>query len=159
MGFFKSLFSNKALAEEIIKANEKTYWKVRDERPSEEEHFYLASTLLRRFEARKQLGQNILANMKQKYGFSSEDEKEMLSMIAFTETRLFSVLDPPDSIRALALYIVYKEIPSEAQHYEEEYNKIMEPIMKMEEDGTFMDIYRKKNPNIVKQMDELDKSE
>lgn len=31
--------------------------------------------------------------------------------------------------------------------------------MKMEEDGTFMDLYRKKNPNIAKQMDELDKSE
>jgi len=35
----------------------------------------------------------------------------------------------------------------------------MEPIMRMRDDGTFMGIYRKKNPNSAKQMDELDKSE
>jgi len=159
VGFFKSLFSNKALAEDIIMANEKTYWKVRSERPGEDEHFYLDTTLLRRFEARKQLGQNFLSSVTQKYGLSLKDEKEMLNMITAAETRLFSVLDPPDSIRTLALYIVYKEVPSEAHRYEEEYNKIMGPIMEMEEDGTFMDLYRKKNPNMAKQMDELDRVE
>jgi hypothetical protein len=159
VGFLKSLFSNKALAEDIIKANEKTYWKVRSERPGEDEHFYLGTTLLRRFEARKQLGQNFLSSMTQKHGLSPKDEKEMLNMITAAETRLFSVLDPPDSIRALALYIVHKELPSEAHLYEEEYNKIMEPVIKMEEDGTFMDLYRKKNPNMAKQMDELDRAE
>ena len=141
MGFFRSLFSNKALAEDIIKANEKTYWKARSERPGEDEHFYLDTTLLRRFEATKQLGQDFLSGAKQKYGHSPEDEKEMLNMITAAETRLFSVLDPPDSIRALALYIVYKEVPLEAHRYEEEYNKIMGPILKMEEEGTFMDVY------------------
>jgi len=149
MGFFKSLFSNKALAEDIIKANEKTYWKVREERPGEDEHFYLATTLLRRFEARKKLGQDLgLLN-----------DKENLNLVTNSETMSFSVLDPPKSIRALALYIVYKEIPSEAYRYEEEFNKIMEPIIRMREDGTFMGLYRKKNPNIAKPMDELDKSE
>jgi hypothetical protein len=149
MGFFKSLFSNKALAEDIIKANEKTYWKVREERPGEDEHFYLATTLLRRFEARKKLGQDLgLLN-----------DKENLNLVTNSETMSFSVLDPPKSIRALALYIVYKEVPSEAYRYEEECNRIMEPVMKMEENGTFMDLYRKKNPNMAKQMDELDKSE
>ncbi len=136
-------------------ANEKTYWKVRGERPGEDEHFYLDTTLLRRFEARKQLGQNLLYSVTQKYGLSLKDEKEMLNMITAAETRLFSVLEPPDSIRALALYIVYKEVPSEAHRYEEEYNKIMGPIMEMEEDGTFMHLYRKKKPNMAKQMDEL----
>ena len=159
MGFFKSLFSNKALAEDIIKANEKTYWIVRSERPGEDEHFYLDTTLLRRFAARKQLGQDFISSVKQEYGLSPKDEKEMLNMIAAAETRLFSVLDPPDSIRALALYIVYKEVPSEAHRYEEEYNRIMEPIMRMEEDGTSMDLYRKKNPNMAKQMDELNRPE
>jgi hypothetical protein len=149
MGFFKSLFSNKALAEDIVKANEKTYWKVREERPGEDEHFYLATTLLRRFEARKKLGQDLgLLN-----------DKENLNLVTNSETMSFSVLDPPKSIRALALYIVYKEVPSEAYRYEEEYNRIMEPVMRMEENGTFMDLYRKKNPNMAKQMDELDKSE
>jgi hypothetical protein len=149
MGFFKSLFSNKALAEDIIKANEKTYWKVREERPGEDEHFYLGTTLLRRFEARKKLGQDLgLLN-----------DKENLNFVTYNETMSFSVLDPPKSIRALALYIVYKEVPSEAHRYEEEVNKIMEPIMRMRDDGTFMGLYRKKNPNSAKQMDELDKSE
>jgi hypothetical protein len=159
MGFLKSLFSNKALAEDILKANEKTYWKGRSERPGEDEHFYLSTTLLRRLEARKQLGQDFLSSAKQRFGLSPKDEKEMLNIIIAAETRLFSVLDPPDSIRALALYIVYKEVPSEAHRYEEEYNRIMGPIVKMEEDGTFMDLYRKKNPNMAKQMDELDRAE
>ena len=159
MGFFKSLFGNKALAEDTIRANERTYWKVREERPGEDEHFYLATTLLRRFEARKMLGQDPYAHMKQKYVISPEQEKEMSGMINYSETRLFSVLDPPDSIRALALYVVYQELPREAHRYEEEYNRIMGPVMKMEEDGTFTYLYRKKNPNIAKQMDELDKSE
>ncbi|OGN96254.1 MAG: hypothetical protein A2Z77_00655 [Chloroflexi bacterium RBG_13_51_36] len=159
MGSFKSLFSDKALAEDIIKANEKTYWKVRSERLGEDEHFYLATTLLRRFEARKRLGQNPLSGITREYGLSPKDEKEMLSMITAAETRLFSVLDPPDSIRALALYIVYKEVPSEAHRYEEEYNRILGPIMKMEEDGAFANLYRKKNPNMARQMDELDRAE
>jgi hypothetical protein len=159
MGFFRSLFGNKALAEDIIKANEETYWKVRSERPGEDEHFYLGTTLLRRFEARKRLGQNFLSGVAQEYGLSPKDGKEMLNMITAAETRLFSVLDPPDSIRALALYVVYKEVPSEAHRYEEEYNKIVGPIMKMEDDGTFMGLYRKKNPNMAKQMDELDRGE
>jgi hypothetical protein len=149
MGFFKSLFSNKALAEDIIKAMEKTYWRVKKEKPGEDEHFYLASTLLRRFEVRKKLGQDLgLLN-----------HKESLNLIVFNETMTFSILDPPESIRALSLYIVYKEVPSEAYRYEDEFNKIMEPVLKMEENGTFMSIYRKKNPTIAKQMSELYKPE
>lgn len=160
--FFKSLFSNKALAEDIIKANERTYWKVRKERLSEEEHFYLATTLLRRFLTKLEVTERTLPSL-EKLKLEHEEkqrvEKHQLNTIAWNETRLFSVLDPPDSIRALALYIVYKEAPSEAHRYEEEYNRIMGPVMKMEEDGTFMDLYRKKNPNIAKRMDELDKLE
>jgi len=159
MGFLKSLFSHKALAEDIIKANEKTYWRVRSERPGEDEHFYLDTTLLRRFEARKQLGQDFLSSAKQKHGLSPKNEKETLNMITAAETRLFSVLDPPDSIRASVLYVVYEEVPSEAHRYEEEYNRIMGPVIKMEEDGTFMDLYRKKNPNMAKQTDALDRAE
>ena len=96
MGFFKSLSSNKALAEDIIKAYEKSYWKVREERLGEDEHIYLATTLLRRFEARKKRVLDPFAHMRQKYALSLEQEKEILSMINFSETRLFSVLNPPD---------------------------------------------------------------
>jgi len=162
MGFFKSLFSNKALAEDIIKANEKTYRRVRKERPGEDEHFYLATTLLRRFLTKLEVtGKTLpsLEKLKLEQEEKQQAEKHQSNIIAWNETRLFSVLDPPNSIRALALYIVYKEVPSEAHRYEEEYNRIMEPVMKMEKDGTFMDIYRKKNPNIAKLMNELDKSE
>ncbi len=42
MRSLKSLFSNKALSEDIIRTNEKTYWNVRKERSGEDEHFYLA---------------------------------------------------------------------------------------------------------------------
>jgi hypothetical protein len=55
MGFLRSLFSDKALAAGVIKANESTYWKLRKQRPGREEHFYLATTLFRRFLTRLQL--------------------------------------------------------------------------------------------------------
>jgi len=162
MDFSKVSFGNKSLAQDIIKANEKTYRRVRKERPGEDEHFYLATTLLRRFLTKLEVTGKTLPSL-EKLNLEQEEkqqaEKHQLNNIAWNETRLFSVLDPPDSIRALALYVVYKEVPSEAHRYEEEYNRIMEPVMKMEKDGTFMDLYRKKNPNIAKLMNELDKSE
>jgi len=166
LGFLKSLFSNKALAEDIIWANETTYWKVRQELPNEDEHFYLATTLYRRFTARiEYTGKDPLNNPELEPFYaslgsnklSSEAKETSRSIFSYTETRLFSVLDPPNSIRALALYVVYKELPSEAHRYAKEFNRIMEPIQKMEEDATFWGLYRKKNPNIAKRFLKYDK--
>jgi hypothetical protein len=67
---------------------------------------------------------------------------------------LFSVLDYPASIRALSRYAVYKRIPMQSYRYEEEYDKIMTPIMKMYEAGTFIDVYKVKNPKVMKRMGE-----
>jgi len=144
MGFFKSLFSSKALAENIIKVNEETYFDLKKKHPDRDEHWLLANTWLKIFSSTKE---------------AKRKGPELMKFIAWKDTLNFSILDPPKSIRALALYIVYKEVPSEAYRYEEEVNKIMEPIMRMRDDGTFMGLYRKKNPNSAKQMDELDKSE
>jgi len=44
MGFFKSLFSSKALAENIIKVNEQTYFDLKKNHPDRDEHWLLANT-------------------------------------------------------------------------------------------------------------------
>lgn len=84
-------------------------------------------------------------------------ERQTLSILAWNESKLFSVLDRPHSIRALALYVVYKELPPEAYSYAEEYNTLMGPVLRMVEDGTFEDLYRRRNPKIAAQSEKLDR--
>lgn len=122
----------------ILSITRQIYDKVKEERPDEDEHFYLATTWYRKhFEDKRpyRQGDPLL-----------EGELDRLS---WTETMQFAILDPPDSIRVLSLYMVYKECPREYLKYVQEYNELMEPVTTALEDDTFMEVYREKNPRIV----------
>jgi hypothetical protein len=146
------------LAEDIIAANHMTYTKLRDERPGQDEHFYLANTLLRRFMVRLELTGGSLPGMEHG-SMAQEDrrraEENQLNLIAWSETMRFSVLDPPNSIRALALYVVYKELPSQAHRYEEEFGRLTGPVYAMD-DEAFLELYGRKNPRTAERMGEDD---
>jgi hypothetical protein len=120
---------------------ENTYSLLRKKYPNKDEHYYLAQTWLMRYKP------------------LLKPPNEELVMMAYNETYIFAVLSPPDSIRALALYVVYQEckqynksLPIE---YDQEFKRIMEPIIEMQENNPeeFIKLYKKKNPNIAKEFD------
>ncbi len=131
------------IAEKILSISQQVYDKVKMDRPDEDEHFYLATTWLRRF-----------FRDKRAYLLGDRLSDEELDRLSWTETMQFSILDPPDSIRALGLHMIYKECPREYLKYVREYNKLMEPVTEARENETFMDIYRQKNPRIVMRSEE-----
>jgi hypothetical protein len=148
MSFLKNLFSRKARAEDIIKTTTEMYWHVRNERPGEDEHIYLSTTLMRKF-ASAYFPDETITN--------PELYRGRLESICSGESHLFSVLDPPDSIRALAIYMAYKSLPAEAAKYLDEYNRLMGPTLKLREDEkAFIELYKKKNPKIAKEMKDLE---
>ncbi|MEE9584673.1 MAG: hypothetical protein V3W51_04250 [Candidatus Brocadiales bacterium] len=131
------------IAEKILSISQQVYDKVKMDRPDEDEHFYLATAWLRRF-----------FRDKRPYLLGDRLSDEELDRLSWTETMQFSILDPPDSMRALGLYMIYKECPREYLKYVREYNKLMEPVTEARENETFMDIYRQKNPRIVMRSEE-----
>lgn len=126
------------ITEKILSVSKQIYDKVRMERPDEDEHFYLATTWLRRFFSDKRA-----------YRHGNKLSDKELGNMSWTETMQFAILDPPGSIRALSLYMVYKECPREYLKYIKEFNKLMEPVAETKKNGTFMDVYKQKNPRIV----------
>lgn len=143
----KRYFSQKARPKDIIEHFELNYFKARQTHLNEDEHQYLIDTLLLVFEGKK-----TLPSPMRELGLW--DKETMWNSLAFNETMLFSVLNYPESIRALSLYAVYKRIPMQSYQYEEEYDKIMTPIVKMYEAGAFIDVYKIKNPKVMKGMGE-----
>lgn len=126
-------FSQKARPKDIMDYFEFNYLKSREIRSDEDEHQYLIDTLLLIHERRKTLP----SAMRE---LALWEKETMWKSLAFNETILFSVLDYPASIRALSLYAVYKSIPMQSYQYDEKYDKIMTPIVKMYETGAFIGV-------------------
>lgn len=143
----KRYFSQKARPKDIMDYFEINYFKARETHLNEDEHQYLIDTLLLIHERRK-----TLPSPMRELGLW--EKETMWNSLAFNETMLFSVLDYPASIRALSLYAVYKSIPMQSYQYEEVYDKIMTPIVRMYEAGAFIDVYEVKNPKVMKRMGE-----
>lgn len=132
---FKRMLSPSILAENTLKANEDTYYILRKKFPNKREHDYLAMT----YAARRRAGVII---------YKDGITEEQISLLSYTETHQFAVLEPPNSIRALALYILYKERPDLiTDEYRSEYAKLYTPILQAKEDGTFGDWYERTNPS------------
>jgi hypothetical protein len=131
-------FHQAAVAKKLLSLTSEIYEKVRSERPDEDEHFYLATTWLRRFFSGKKAYQ---------YGERLSDEE--LGNLSWTETIDFSILTPPNSLRAMSLYMVYKECPKEYLKHVKEYNTLMTLVTEVKKNGTFMDFYKQMNPRIV----------
>jgi hypothetical protein len=137
--YLLSTFSPKILAEEIIKKQEEIYEAQRRRFPGQEEHVYLAQVWLSRGAS---------------YPHRLDSNDPEVQTRAFIETRAFACLSPPDSIRALALYIVWKEHRDTIERYvefQEEFNRIMAPVHQAEQDGTIDKLYSKRNPKLASQ--------
>jgi hypothetical protein len=147
MNLEEKYFSQKANPKDIMDYFEINYFKARATRLNEDEHQYLMDTLLLIHERRK-----TQSSVMQELGLW--EKETMWNSLAFNETMLFSVLDYPESIMALYYYAVYKRIPMQSYQEERTYKEIMTPIVKMYEGGGFIDVYKLKNPKVIKRMDE-----
>ena len=118
--------------ETLIAMLEATYHQLRDGNPDRDEHWLLANTWLTRYGSSKQAKKKGAAWTK---------------FVAYKDTSQFSILEPPKSIRALALFLVYKELGEDAAiPYAMEFAPLMEPVMKSKDNHTFLDEYKKRNP-------------
>lgn len=144
MGFWRNIrgiFNTKLVGEEIIDTQIQMYEQYKRSNPHLEEHGLLANVWFSRRKALERFS-----------GQKTDDQTLML--LAFTETHLFSVLDHPNSIRALGLYMVYKERPDIIEkhpEFEAEYGRLIEPVLRAEQDGTFLEWYKRKNPKLSDQ--------
>ena len=144
-------FSQKVRPKDIMEYFEINYLKSRELHSfDEDEHRYLIDTLLFIHEKR----QTLRSFFERELGLG--EREAMWHSLAFNETMLFSVLDYPASIRALSLYAVYKRRPMQSYQYEEVYDKIMTRIVQMYEAGTFIDVYKVKNPKVMKETSEIE---
>lgn len=132
------------LAENLIKSLEKTYFDLRKKHPDKDEHWFLANTWLK------------------KYGSGEEAKEkgaEWAKFTAYKETHQFSILEPPESIRGLALILVYTKLgEQQAKHYESEFSRIMDQTMKSRINHVFLDEYKKRNPLTWKEVQVVDNS-
>jgi len=127
----------KAPAENLMKSLEQTYSDLRKGHPDRDEHWFLANTWLRR------------------YGSTEEAKQkgpELMKFIAYKDTHQFSILEPPRSIRGLALFLVYKELrEQQAMYYTSEFSQIMEPIIRSRARYEFLQKYKERNPRTWKE--------
>lgn len=127
----------KAPAEDIIKSLEQTYFDLRKENPDQDEHWLLANTWLIRYGSTKQ---------------AKQKGEDWTKFVAYKDTLQFSILEPPKSVRALALFLVYKEIGDEtASYYGSEFSEVMELIIESQESNVFLDKYKERNPRTWKE--------
>ena len=139
MKFFK-----KAHAEYLIKSLERTYFDLRKNHPDRDEHWFLANTWLKRYGSTQQ---------------AKQKDPELVKFIAYKDTHQFAILEPPKSIRGLALLLVYKELGEQlALHYANEFAQIMEPIIKSKENLVFLDNYKERNPRTWRENQEKNES-
>jgi len=127
----------KAPAENLIRALEQIYFELKEKNPDRDEHWFLANTWLKRYGSTKQAKQR---------------GTEWTNFVAYKDTLQFSILEPPKSIRALALFLVYKELGEEAAtHYSNEFSQLMEPIIESQESNVFLGKYKERNPRTWKE--------
>ena len=136
--------------ENTMKSIEKTYLFFRKKQPNQDEHAYLANTWFHRYKNKRYTTEQLDALGISGIIASKKQQHDEIELAAWTETRQFAVFISK-SYRAMALFIVYKELGGKvALHYEKEFNRIMSSVMEAQENGRFDEIYEEKNPNISK---------
>ena len=131
-----SFFNSRVLIKEIIAKQEKAYALQRKTYPSMEPHEHLAQVWLSRMAS---LGKDAC---------NKKSVKE-----AFSVTEDFACVPHPKCIRALALYIVDKEFSSALEknpEYKVEYEILMAPVYEAKEKGSWLALYAKNNPGLLK---------
>ncbi len=135
MGFFRtvgSFFNSRILAEETIRLQEEMYALSMKNYPDLSPHEHLAKVWLSRMAT---------------FGRNPNDPDEIKA--AFAVTMKFACIPSPKCIRALALFILYKENEktiSDNPEFESEFNSLMGPVMEAQENGTYENLYLRYNP-------------
>jgi len=124
--------SRKTSAEKLIRSVEETYSDLRKKHADKDEHWFLANTWLARYGAQEE---------------AEEKGEDWAKFAAYKETHEFAILEPPQSIRGLALLMVVKEFgEKQAKQYEAEFFKIIEPVVQSKKERVFLEKYKKRNP-------------
>jgi hypothetical protein len=131
-------------SESLISSLEGIYLDLIEKNIERDEHWLLANAWLKRYGSSKQ---------------SKQKGAEWAKFAAYKDTLHFSILEPPQSIRGLALFLIYKELGDEqAFFYAHEFLKIVEPIMRIRETELFFHKYKQKNPQTWEENQVLDDS-
>ncbi len=141
--FLKSLVNAEAMGDEIIAVQERGYLQAQRMYCGADPHMLLAQLWLAR---RAAWGEIPTDKMHQVVG--------MHQIIAFTETMQFACIAPPNNMRALGLYFIYKERPDIIQNYPKfgsEFARLMAPIMAATESGGMEALYQRFNPQMAAQ--------
>jgi hypothetical protein len=135
--FLKSLVSPETMGDEIISLQERAYREAQRMYPGADPHMLLAQVWLSRMAA---------------HGKDPMDET--LQTVAFSETMQFSCVAPPNNVRALALYFIYKERPDVIQNHPkfgQEFDRLMAPVMAAIQGGGMDTLYQRYNPQMAAQ--------
>jgi len=118
--------------EKLTISLEKIYSDLRTTNPNKDEHWFLANTWLKKYE---------------NWETPKHKGTKWKKYVAYTTTFQFSLLDTPQSIRGLILYLLSKELGEKAIENEiGEFTKIVELSQKIQEKDELMDKYKQKNP-------------
>ena len=132
---FRQFYNKEALGEQTIQSVVTTFLKAQKARPHEEPHEALASAWLHRM---KLLGHDV--------------SQQEIVMTALSETFLHACIKPPLCARSLGLYFLYKENPTifvTYKKFENEYNELIGPVLKSQENDLLMELYGKFNPKMA----------
>lgn len=118
--------------DELIALLETTYHQLQESNPDRDEHWLLANTWLTRYSSSKQ---------------AKQKGTSWAKFVAYKDTLQYSVLETPNSIRGLALFLIYKELGEEQViPYATEFSQLVGAVMESRENHTFLDEYKKRNP-------------
>lgn len=118
--------------EDLILLLESIYSELREQNPDRDEHWLLANAWLARYGSSKQ---------------SKKKRAAWAKFMAYKDTLSFSILEAPKSIRALALFLVYKELGEDAAApYPTECAQLDEETATCRNKHILLDGYNKRNP-------------
>ncbi|XOA43053.1 MAG: hypothetical protein ACKKMO_01095 [Candidatus Nealsonbacteria bacterium] len=112
-GLFGSKEKDREMAESIIKIMHDYYNKARNKFPNKKEIFYLSLACV------------IYSKKHHPKQYKNDSLSYLLLPFGVNVAGPFSFLEPPDSIDALAYYMIHKERLNVVKEYEQEFNKII----------------------------------
>jgi hypothetical protein len=121
---------NEIQIQQTIENFENTYRALKATNPNKDEHWYLANAFLEFYKDNPEL---------------KEKGPTVMRFIAFKESHLFSILDPPKSARAFAIFLVGK-FNERLGKYVDEFQRLTAPVLKSQQEGAFFKFYKQKNP-------------
>ncbi|MCX5806975.1 MAG: hypothetical protein NT010_13095 [Proteobacteria bacterium] len=134
LDMFKQIYNEEIQGEQTVESVVVLFRRSQKVRPHEDPHEALGDIWLWRM---KKAGNDF--------------ERQDIVEVVLRETFLFACIKPPLCARALGLYFVRNELPqvfTKFPKFKEEYDILLGPVLRAQEDGTLMDMYRTYNPNM-----------